>query len=126
MKLIPAAQFTPATDAPGLLRLANDADPLNVDLTDVHTIELHFPKFIDGRAHSQAYLLSRRRGFRGTLRAVGDVLVDQVVQLQRNGFTEAVLRADQSLAAAERQYQRFGAFYQGDASDTRPRFARAA
>jgi uncharacterized protein (DUF934 family) len=41
-------------------------------------VELHFPKFTDGRAYSQAFLLRRRLGFSGEIRAIGDVLVDQL------------------------------------------------
>ena len=56
-------------------------------------IELHFPKFTDGRAFSQAFLLRRRLGFKGDIRATGDVLIDQLVQMQRTGFSSAVLQA---------------------------------
>jgi uncharacterized protein (DUF934 family) len=92
-------------------------------LTGVDCIELNFPKFTDGRAYSQAYLLRRRLGFTGELRATGDVLVDQLQQLQRSGFSSAVLRDDQSLAAGERQLARFEGFYQGDAMHPQPLFA---
>jgi len=114
-------------DAPGtVLSLANDADPRTADLDGVTRIDLHFPKFTDGRAYSQAFLLRRRLGFTGGIRATGDVLVDQVVQMQRSGFDSAVLRADQDPAVIQRQFDRFASFYQGDAVTTAPRFARAA
>lgn len=109
----------------GALRLANDAEAAEVDLDGVQVIELQFPKFTDGRAYSQAVVL-RRRGFAGELRAVGDVLVDQVVQMQRLGFTSAVLRADQDLGHAQRQFSHFAGFYQGDRVERAPLFARAA
>jgi uncharacterized protein (DUF934 family) len=111
-------------DLSKVMMLANDADPLEVSLDGVARIELHFPKFSDGRAFSQAHLLRRRRGFTGDIRATGDVLVDQLVQLQRSGFTSAVLRADQDIAHARRQLDRYPAFYQGDVLDGRPLFAR--
>ena len=69
-------------------------------------------------------LLRRRLGFQGDIRAVGDVLIDQVQQMSRTGFTSAELRADQSLTQAREQMQRFDGFYQGDALQSRPRFAR--
>ena len=47
--------------------------------------------------------------------ATGDVLVDQLQMLQRCGFSQAVLRADQSVEAGQRQLARYGSFYQGDA-----------
>ena len=64
---------------PAALRLDNTADAQALDLSGVSRIELVFPKFTDGRAYSQALLL-RRRGYRGDLRATGDVLVDQLAQ----------------------------------------------
>jgi uncharacterized protein (DUF934 family) len=88
----------------------------------VTRIDLHFPKFTDGRAYSQAFLLRRRLGFTGELRATGDVLIDQLVQMERTGFDVAVLRADQNLDFAQRQFDRFRGFYQGDAVTVSPRF----
>ncbi len=111
--------------APGVLALANDADALAAPLEGVTRVDLHFPKFTDGRAYSQAFLLRRRRGFTGEIRATGDVLVDQVVQMQRTGFSSAVLRADQDLGHARRQFAHFARFYQGDAVTKQPRFAGA-
>ena len=81
------------TLSPADLQLANDADPLTQQLDGVHTIELHFPNFTDGRAFSQALMLRKRCGFAGDIRATGDVLVDQLSQMQRCGFSSAVLRA---------------------------------
>jgi uncharacterized protein (DUF934 family) len=109
-----------------VLQLANDTDPLAVELQGVDRIELNFPKFSDGRAFSQAVLLRRRLRFQGDLRATGDVLIDQLVQMQRSGFSSAVLRADQDAAHARRQFDRYPDFYQGDAGDQRPLFRKAA
>jgi len=109
-----------------VLQLANDADPLEADFAGVDRVELHFPKFSDGRAFSQAILLRRRLRFSGDIRATGDVLIDQLVQMQRSGFSSAVLRADQDIAHARRQFERYPAFYQGDALDARPLFRKAA
>lgn len=109
-----------------VLQLANDADPRSLELAGVERIELSFPKFSDGRAYSQAFLLRRRLGFKGEIRATGDVLIDQLVQMQRTGFDSAVLRADQDIAHAQRQFDRFHAFYQGDAVQTAPLFAEKA
>jgi uncharacterized protein (DUF934 family) len=106
------------------LQLANDVDPSTLALDGVQRIDLQFPKFTDGRAYSQAFLLRRRLGFQGELRATGDVLIDQLVQMRRSGFDSAVLRADQDAAAAEVQFSRFASFYQGDARTIAPLFAR--
>lgn len=107
-----------------VLVLANDADVLYASLEGVDRVELQFPKFTDGRAYSQAYLLRRRRKFAGDIRATGDVLVDQLVQMQRTGFSSAVLKEGKDPAEAERQFARFAAFYQGDVVVQQPHFAR--
>lgn len=123
MKLIPAQAYTASPDT---LVLDNTADPLTVDLTGVQVVELQFPKFADGRAFSQAYLLRRRREFKGIIRATGTFIIDQVLHMSRTGFDEAVLREDQDLATAERILAQFDEFYQGDAVNTAPLFAKAA
>lgn len=123
MKLIDPAQATQLTADSQTLVLANDADPRTANLTGVATVVLHFPSFTDGRAFSQAFLLRRRLGFTGAIRATGDVLVDQLVQMQRTGFTEAVLAQGQSLAVGEQLLAQAHAPYQGDAVAPRPRFA---
>jgi uncharacterized protein (DUF934 family) len=130
MKLIAAnAQPTGAQDQ-NIIELANDADPRDLALAGVDRIDLNFPKFSDGRAFSQAFLLSRRLGFKGEIRATGDVLADQLAQMERSGFTIAVLRADQDLAMAERVLAAYPGYgpgkYQGDAVDIQPHFSTAA
>ncbi|MFT3780306.1 MAG: DUF934 domain-containing protein [Ottowia sp.] len=128
MKIIAASADPTSTEAGKVLKIANDAELPEIAasgaLQGVERIELDFPKFTDGRAFSQAVLLRRRYGFAGDLRATGDVLVDQLVQMERSGFTSAVLAEGQSLETAERQFARYRAFYQGDALQPRPLFAR--
>ena len=126
MKLIPADQHVPRLERPNILELTNDADPRAVALEGIRRIDLHFPKFTDGRAYSQAFILRRRLGFAGEIRATGDVLADQLQQMARSGFTAAVLRVDQDLAVAQRELARFPAFYQGDAVQPEPHFLKAA
>lgn len=112
------------------LRLANDVDPAASDLSGVQAVELHFPKFSDGRAFSQAFLLRRRLGFTGDLVATGDVLVDQLAQMQRSGFSQAVLRADQPVDLAHRVLAAHPGLsvgrYQGDAREPAPHFKAVA
>jgi uncharacterized protein (DUF934 family) len=125
MNLITAHDATPA-DGSKSIAIANDADPRTLTLTGVERIDLHFPQFTDGRAFTQAFLLRRRLGFVGEIRATGEVLLDQLVQMQRTGFDAAVLRADQDLNDARAQFERYRGFYQGDAVQTQPRFGAAA
>ena len=123
MKLIAfKASNTTASDLKSI-EVANDADPRDLALDGVERIDLNFPKFTDGRAFSQAFLLRRRLGFKGEIRATGDVLIDQLVQMQRSGFDVAVLREDQNLDFAQAQFDRYKAFYQGDAVAVQPHFA---
>lgn len=99
-----------------VLALPNDAGPLAyaVEIAGAARVELHFPAFTDGRAYSQAYLVRRRLGFKGDLRATGEVLADQLLQMERMGFSSAVLSAGIAVEEAQRQLERFAAFYQGD------------
>ena len=108
-----------------VLAVGNDADVAELALDGVDRIELHFPKFSDGRAFSQAYLLRRRRRFAGDIRATGDVLIDQLVQMQRTGFSSAVLKEGKDIADAQRQFDRYAAFYQADTVVPKPLFARS-
>ncbi|MEY4440305.1 MAG: hypothetical protein RIQ36_1769 [Pseudomonadota bacterium] len=103
--------------------VANDVDVQTLDLEGLERIDLNFPKFTDGRAFSQAFVL-RRRGFTGDIRAHGDVLIDQLLQMQRSGFSSAVLRDDQDAAHGEKLLTHYKAFYQGDAVTHEPKFAR--
>lgn len=108
--------------------LGNEQDvrDLEADLPRLGLVALQFPKWVDGRAYSQAHLLRSRHRFKGEIRATGEVLVDMLPLLQRTGFDAAVLRADQSREAAERALGFFPGYYQGDAQEHRPRFARPA
>ena len=126
LRLIPASDEAFDATAPNLLQLSNDVDPRQAALDGIERIDLHFPKFSDGRAFSQAFLLRQRLGFKGEIRATGDVLIDQLVQMQRTGFSSAVLRADQDIADAKRQFERYPEYYQGDAAQAHPLFKRAA
>lgn len=128
MKLFAHDAAATADDDPATLRIANDADLARLAaegaLQGAQRIELAFPKFTDGRAFSQAVLLRRRYRFAGDIRATGDVLIDQLLQMQRSGFSSAVLAEGVNAAAAHRQFERYAGFYQGDVLEPRPRFVR--
>ena len=113
-----------AGDGARVLVVANDADVATLALDGVDRVELQFPKFTDGRAYSQALLLRRRYRFAGDIRATGDVLVDQLVQMQRAGFSSAVLKDGKDPADVQRQFERFPGYYQADLVEPRPHFAR--
>jgi uncharacterized protein (DUF934 family) len=93
-----------APEAPALrLQPTDDPAAFADRLAGAVRVEVNFPKFTDGRGYSIARLLRERHGYRGELRAVGDIRRDQVFYLSRVGFDAFVLRegedADQALAA---------------------------
>ena len=123
MKILAHSDYQAPTESSAtVLVLANDANALDVNLDGITQVDLHFPAFTDGRAFSQAYLLRRRLKFAGDIRATGDVLIDQLVQMQRTGFSSAVLREGVDQADAQRQFERFGGYYQADAVNHQPHF----
>ena len=130
MKIIAADAIDTGADTEKTLQIPNDAELAELvasgALEGVQRVELQFPKFTDGRAYSQALLLRRRYKFTGDIRATGDVLIDQLVPMQRSGFSSAVLAPGIQADAAERQLARYQGFYQGDMLEPRPLFAREA
>ena len=130
MKIIAYNDVNTGLSAEKALQVANDVELATLvasgALEGVQRVELNFPKFTDGRAYSQALLLRRRYRFTGDIRSTGDVLIDQLVHMHRSGFSSAVLAEGVDAAAAERQFARFNAFYQGDVLEPRPLFAREA
>ena len=71
------------------------------DLPRFSLIALSFPKFQDGRNFSVAQLLRERYGFKGELRAVGDVLLDQLQMMQRCGFDTFEINDSATLRALQ-------------------------
>ena len=107
------------------VRLSPDDDPhdLAEDMERLTLIEVSFPKYADGRGYSQAQLLRRRLGYQGELRAVGDVLRDQVLLMVRSGF-DAVMLANSDLAGFEAALAEYKYAYQSDATGTVTVFER--
>ena len=101
-----------------------DIETLADELHRLQLIVLQFPKWVDGRAYSQARLLHSRYRYAGEIRATGDVLVDMVPLLKRTGFSTVQLRPNQKIAAAERALGYFLGHYQGDVLQPKPAFAR--
>lgn len=89
-------------------------------------IGVQFPKFTDGRGYSSAVLLRTRLGWRGELRALGDVLQDQLFALRRVGFDSFALRADRDPVAALAAFGTFSGVYQGSVEPALPPYASPA
>ena len=79
-------------------RRPDDPAALVPHLDAVPLVAIDFPVFNDGRGYSTAAVLRSRYRYRGDLRAIGDVLIDQLFFLRRVGFTSFPLRADQDHA----------------------------
>jgi uncharacterized protein (DUF934 family) len=107
-----AAHKNARTGRNGVL-LENTDDPrvLAADFDKLAVIAVRFPKFTDGRGYSIARLL-RRLGWKGELRAVGDVLRDQLFYMTRCGFDAFALREDQDAQVALTAFSDFSAPYQ--------------
>lgn len=107
------------SDAPvGIVLMPTD-DPLALagHLDGVAVIAVEFAKFSDGRGYSIATLLRSRLGYKGEIRAVGDVLIDQLFAMARCGIDSFALRGDQDVEAAKRAFETFPAVYQWAADE---------
>jgi phosphoadenosine phosphosulfate reductase len=107
-----------------------DAQSALAEVADRPLVALRFEKFGDGRAFSYATLLRERYGFRGELRAVGDVLLDEIPLMLRCGFISFDVSNEATLRALrEGRLPRFPLAYQpglstGETRDTARPWAR--
>jgi uncharacterized protein (DUF934 family) len=101
-----------------------DIEAVFPEIQDRPLIALQFPVFSDGRALSQAVVLRKRLGFKGELRAVGDVIRDLVFWLGRCGFDSIVPRQDQSLEGCRAALTELTVAYQGAADGHSPVWIR--
>lgn len=108
-----------------LLSPADDVALLAPDLAQIALVAVSFPSFTDGRGYSQARLLRERFQFAGEVRAVGEILIDQLFYLQRCGVETFALRDDQDLPSAQRAFAAFSDSYQTTVNQA-PLFRRRA
>jgi uncharacterized protein (DUF934 family) len=94
------------------------------DLGQFAMIAVDFPKFSDGRGYSIAFNLRKRLGYAGELRAIGDVLRDQLFQMHRCGFDAYATRQDRSIVDALKGLTVFSETYQGSVDQPLPLFRR--
>ncbi len=97
-----------------------DVRPLAPSMAGLDLVAFRFPKFTDGRPASRARLLRERFGFRGEIRAVGDVLIDQLQLLRRCGFDSFVMPDTEPPERAISELQRFSVHFQPDVSGAHP------
>jgi len=98
------------------------ADKVN----ELPLIGVNFPRFVDGRGYSIARLLRERFGYKNELRAIGDVLLDQLQFMKRCGFDSYVLRADKDISKAPKCLNFFSQGYQAATDTDLPLFRRRA
>jgi uncharacterized protein (DUF934 family) len=110
----PVGVWLSPEDDPAALRSAFEVLPL---------IAVHFPKLADGRGLSTAVIL-RRDGYRGELRAFGDIGRDQLLNLSRCGFDAFDLKPGVDLEAALESLSTYSVRYQGSVDDPVPLFRR--
>lgn len=100
------------------------AEVLKDDLASLPLIAVDFPSFADGRGYSVAHQLRARLGFEGELRAIGDVLRDQLFYMARVGFNAFATRADRSIEDALKGLTDFSEVYQTAWDQKTPLFRR--
>ncbi len=100
-----------------------DARELLPHLERLSLVEVNFPAYADGRGYSAARIL-REAGYAGELRAVGDVLIDQIGYMRRCGFDS--FKPDHPLddEDAAAALARYGEVYQRTVDDRRPIWAK--
>lgn len=94
------------------------------DLHYFQVVAVNFPKFADGRGYSAARLLRERYRYEGEVRAIGDVLQDQLFYLKRVGFDAFAVRADRDIEAALKSLDDLPESYQAGADQPQPLFRR--
>lgn len=102
----------------------DEVESLQAYLAIVPLIAIDFPSFRDGRGYSQAYLLRTRLGWQGELRAVGDVLRDQLSHMRQCGFDAFAVREDKSVSDALKGLAGMSVVYGRSAIEPRPLFRR--
>lgn len=102
------------------------ADMVKDDLSTLPLVALNFPGFMDGRSYSTAALLRQKWKYSGEIRAIGDVLRDQLFFMKRCGFTSFDLRDSVKLEDARKAFGDFTTSYQSTVEQPIPLFRRRA
>ena len=131
--IVPLAMWLAARDALRLrgdvgvwLKPADDPEALAGDLLRLSLIAVDFPQFGDGRGYSTARLLREKHRFAGELRAVGEILRDQIYSLSQCGFDSFVLRPGRNVDEAIAAFADFTDNYQATVAQPLPLFRRRA
>jgi len=93
-------------------------------VTDIPLIAVDFPVFSDGRGYTTARTLRSALGYKGEMRAIGDVLRDQLFYMRRCGFSAYAMREDQDLESSLSAFSDFQEAYQAAVDQPLPLFRR--
>ncbi|MFT5718245.1 MAG: hypothetical protein ACJAWS_001908 [Oleiphilaceae bacterium] len=106
--------------------LDSDEGPEELEpyLNKLNLIAINFPKFADGRGYSYARILRDRFGYEGELRAMGDILHDQMYYLKRCGFDAYAVREDKDADIVLEGLSDFSECYQASTDQKLPLFRR--
>lgn len=122
--IVPLARWN---GEPGvLLGPADDPESIAGRLHELAVVAIEFPQFTDGRGYSLARLLRERYGYKGEIRAVGEVLRDNLFYLSRCGFDGFVLSDNADLGEAIDHLSVFSDAYQASVERPQPLFRRRA
>lgn len=112
------------TDRKTGIWLNSDESPTDIKSVcqQLPVIGINFPVFTDGRGYSIAHILRAQYGYKGELRAIGDVLIDQLFFMKRCGFNSFSMRADQKLDIAIEHLGDFTISYQAAIDKNEPLF----
>lgn len=130
--LVPLSLFTAQREALEVrsgrlgvwLETSEEPEAVASVLAHLDLVAIHFPSFVDGRGHSLARLLRERYGFKGEIRAVGDVFKESLFYLSRCGFDAFVLRPGEIVDEALKGFDVFTEAYQASVERPAPLFRR--
>jgi uncharacterized protein (DUF934 family) len=99
-----------------------EPEQVAVDLSNFSVIAVNFPSFMDGRGYSTARILRDRYHYQGDIRAVGDVLPDQLFYMRRCGFSSFVIKEDKDINDAVKYLNTIRHTYQAASDNPNPLF----
>ena len=108
----------------GVVLRSNESPDDIADGDKLPLIAVEFPAFTDGRGYSLARALRSRLRYTGDIRAIGDVMRDEMFLMKRCGITSFAVKASKNIENALSAFDDFSVTYQAAADDERPLFRR--
>ncbi|HXC53035.1 MAG TPA: DUF934 domain-containing protein [Candidatus Limnocylindrales bacterium] len=110
----------------GVLLRSNESPDDVAERDRAALIAVDFPSFTDGRGYTTSRMLRSRHGYKGEIRAVGDVMRDEMFLMSRCGIDSFAVKASKDIEKALSAFDDFSVTYQAAADDERPLFRRAS